>query len=71
MSLECLAILGIRNEPLYLYEPVSVKKIDRDGGDDTLGEQQDMFGFAESETSGSGLSIRHEVCDVYNELMNF
>jgi hypothetical protein len=48
-----------------------VKKIDRDGGDDTLGEQQDMFGFAESETSGSGLSIRHEVCDVYNELMNF
>ena len=63
MSLECLAILGIRNEPLYLYEPGSVKKV----GDDHDGTQQDVFGFAESEAIGSGLSIRHEVSAVHDE----
>ena len=68
MSLECLAILGIRNEPLYLYEPGSVKKIDREeDGDDHDGKQQDVFGFAESEAIGSGLSIRHEVSAVHDE----
>jgi hypothetical protein len=55
MSLECLAILGLKNEPLYLYEPGPSKKVTADA------EHDDVFGFGESESSGRGLSIRHEV----------
>lgn len=56
MSLECVAILGMKNEPLYLCAPGRAKaKAD---------EPQDVFGFMEDEQKGSGISIRQEVCVV-------
>jgi hypothetical protein len=54
MALECLAILGIKNEPLYLRAPGRTDA-------DASGENDDVFGFLESDAGGSGLSIRQEV----------
>jgi hypothetical protein len=62
MALECLAILGTKNEPLYLCAPSSGKILADEG--DTEG---DAFGFLDptaDESSGSmstNISIRHEV----------
>jgi len=56
MSLECLAILGIKNEPLFMYEPLSAKKRTKDEE-----VQEDVFGFSEAEIDGPGISIRNEV----------
>lgn len=59
MSLECLAILGIKNEPIYLCTPGA-----KDSDDATTGsDQQDVFGFLETDTNSSGLTIRQEVND--------
>ena len=55
MALECLAILGTKNEPLYLRVP------GRTADDADNSSPQDVFGFLESEAEGSGLSIRQEV----------
>jgi hypothetical protein len=56
MSIECLAVLGIKNEPLYLYAPGCSNK-----GDKGAEFQDDVFGFSESEAVVSGLPIGHEV----------
>jgi hypothetical protein len=60
MALECLAILGTKNEPLYLCAPSSGKILADEG--DTEG---DAFGFLDPAADESGLStnisIRHEV----------
>lgn len=55
MALECLAILGIKNEPLYLKTTRSAKQAP---DADIPG---DAFGFVESESAGTNLSIRQEV----------
>jgi hypothetical protein len=61
MALECLAILGTKNEPLYLCAPSSGKILAYEG--DTEG---DAFGFLDPAADESGsmstsISIRHEV----------
>ena len=54
MALECLTILGIKNEPLFQCAPGRKT-------DDTISDTEDVFGFLESETGKSCLSIRQEV----------
>lgn len=54
MALECLAILGTKNEPLYLRAPGSADK--------EAESPRDVFGFMETDKERSGLSIRQEVC---------
>lgn len=56
MALECIAILGMKNEPLYLCAPGATRgKIDG---------PQDVFGFMEEDAKDSAITIRQEVCDI-------
>ena len=56
MSLECLAILGVKNEPLYIKVPTQNS---RHTSGDSTNDSKDVFGFLEAQSSG--LSIRQEV----------
>jgi hypothetical protein len=63
MALHCLALLGSKNEPLYLCDGSPKKDVDVDG---TLPGDEDIFGFSEVTSTRSGsrtrsASIRHEV----------
>ena len=56
MSLECLAILGVKNEPLYINAPTGNQG---NTGAHHNNDNNDVFGFLEAQSSG--LSIRQEV----------
>ena len=68
MSLECLAILGVKNEPLYTKTPSGNRpdRSDESNDDDHDHNNNDVFGFLEAQSSG--LTIRQEVreciCDM-------
>jgi hypothetical protein len=62
MSLQCLSILGNKNEPLYFKKPPDTKK------KETNGEQElDGFGFLQS-MDGASSSVDHEVCNLSSML---
>jgi hypothetical protein len=69
MALQCLAILGTNNEPLYL--------LDTSETDSSPSEQEDCLGFTDpawqKANRSSTLSIQHEVrllLELLEELVN-
>lgn len=65
MSLQCLSILGNKNEPLFFTKPPSSKKKDV-----TKEPELDSFGFLDS-MDGESSSVDHEVCDLWLSLSAF
>lgn len=67
MALHCLALLGSKNEPLYLCDGSPEDHVHGTShGEETLQEEDDLFGFSEVTTGKAGsrtrsASIRHEV----------
>lgn len=63
MSLECLAILGNRNEPIYFCDGSSASEKEKN--------EKDYFGFFDTDwQQGKGnatINIRHEVRKSWNE----
>lgn len=60
MTIECLAIVGKNNEPLYLCDCNFGKK---DADDESLDDLEDVFGFSEEASKGveNNLSLENEV----------
>ena len=61
-SLQCIAIIGSKNSPLYLCDTTTIKE---ENAATALPEGEDCFGFSDPEWNQNNrsckLSIRHEV----------
>lgn len=66
MALQCLAILGNKNEPLYFCTPPSPGGDDKKKKRKTVQDEVDMFGFLEASEGQDANSVQHEVSSIFN-----